>query len=445
MTLITRSLITALVALPLLALACSDPRALADTLSGQAAAGDAALHGDTPTPVGDHGTADVTDPAPVSTVADAPLADFQVELLELAFDAASAMPMQPHVKNRSRQQDAVVTACLQLDQPVRARSYAEQIRNWRRGTALADVAFHHAEEGHLDEVQPLLDEAREVAQRTAVEEEGLSWRMDRIRAKMARTYALLGDHDEAARLETDLADSETGMVAQVVAGTITADEFDVQLEALGPTVEQENFDRKRNALAVCARLFDRFYTDTERRERVESLMRSVWGTLPAQPRMELQLQLAESALAHGDQYNALALVKEIGQGMDATLWSIRYRVPMLGKLAAMRHRAGDHERARREVDAARDLYVAQEYEIVNIWRAGTLRPMAEAYQAMGATDAAIDVYKLAVEAGIENPNSRPRAEDLSATCLSLARHGVEPDAALWSRLRAVRDGLGAPW
>jgi hypothetical protein len=50
-----------------------------------------------------------------------------------------------------------------------------------------------------------------------------------------------------------------------------------------------------------------------------------------------------------------------------------------------------------------------------------------------------------VEEGVENPNSRPRAEDLSATCRSMALHAVEPDADLWKRMRQIGDGLGPPW
>jgi hypothetical protein len=64
---------------------------------------------------------------------------------------------------------------------------------------------------------------------------------------------------------------------------------------------------------------------------------------------------------------------------------------------------------------------------------------------MGNTAAALSVYAKVIEAGVENPNSRPRAEDLAATCCSMAVHAVEPDPRLWSRIRSIRDGLGDPW
>ena len=76
---------------------------------------------------------------------------------------------------------------------------------------------------------------------------------------------------------------------------------------------------------------------------------------------------------------------------------------------------------------------------------GVLRPLAEAYLAQDDVATARTLYAQAVEAGVANPNSRPRAEDLSATCCSMALHGFEPDEALWARLVAVRASLAEPW
>ena len=51
----------------------------------------------------------------------------------------------------------------------------------------------------------------------------------------------------------------------------------------------------------------------------------------------------------------------------------------------------------------------------------------------------------AIEEGIENPNSRPRAQDLTTTCVSMAVHGVEPNEGIWIRVRQILDGLSDPW
>src|SRR5262245_27591540 len=68
--------------------------------------------------------------APAAAAADAPLTIDQAELLDLAMQSAAKMPLNPHIKNRSRAQEAVVDACLKLGQPARALAGIEDIANW---------------------------------------------------------------------------------------------------------------------------------------------------------------------------------------------------------------------------------------------------------------------------------------------------------------------------
>jgi hypothetical protein len=131
--------------------------------------------------------------------------------------------------------------------------------------------------------------------------------------------------------------------------------------------------------------------------------------------------------------------------MDEYEWPLQHRIAVIGKLTALRFRAGDEETARSDADAALALFAEQGKNIVNIWRAGALRPLAQAYQVMGDTATALSVYKRAVDEGVDNPNSRPRAEDLSATCCSMALYAVQPDAELDTRIRQIKDGLADPW
>jgi hypothetical protein len=157
------------------------------------------------------------------------------------------------------------------------------------------------------------------------------------------------------------------------------------------------------------------------------------------------MQAAGAAQAHQDHDGAVALLDESRRLFDGARWLPEQQVPVLGRLGALRHRVGDSAAARRDVDAAWALFTAERERIIDIYRAGVLRPVAEAFAALGDRDAALMVYKRAVEEGVHNPNSRPRADDLAATCCSLALHAFEPDTVLRARLQQVCDGLGAPW
>ncbi|MDI6451234.1 hypothetical protein [Anaerobaca lacustris] len=370
---------------------------------------------------------------------DASLASYQEELLEIAFGAASAMPVDPHIKNRSRLQETVVAACLSLEQPQRAVRYAEQIHDWRRGAAYADLALFYAQRRLDSYVQPLLDQAAEIA---AGEED---WRKERIRVKIAQVHALMGRVEMATRFEQGVEPAERGKVARIEVRIAAPDSFDEQMEALTTLIDTQQFDIVRNALAACVELFNRFYDDLDCRTQAEDKIKASWGSLPVFVRIELLMELANASLAHADSAKALALLDEAKNFVESPRWQPQSIIPLMAQLARLRFRAGDEAGARAEAERALDLFGAKRDTIVNIYRAQTLRPIAEAYYAMGDTAAALDLYKRAVEAGMENPNARPRADDLVATCCSLALHAVEPDAVLASRIREIQAGLGDPW
>lgn len=375
----------------------------------------------------------------VVSLTDKPLAVYQNELLDHAFETAAAIPVKPHIKDRSRAQEKVVEVSLELDQPLRALSLIERIDNWRRGSGYCDLAFYCARHGYTDETQQYLNIAVQIS------ESAEDWRRDQIRVKIANTYVWLGQTIQADQLETGVVDSESGKVAGVKAMIAGEDHFDEQMNALDALIAPGNFDIVENALKACANLFNRFYDDAGRRLLAEEKIKTSWDKLPIFKRVELLTELAGFALDHTDQAKALELINEAQIFIDSTQWRPEHRIPMTSELVKLRFRAGDRQKARTDADALLALFDSQRDKIVNIYRARALRPLAEAYQSMGDTATALAVYKQAVNEGVENPNSRPRAEDLSATCCSMALHGVEPDAELWTRIRQINDGLGDPW
>jgi hypothetical protein len=373
------------------------------------------------------------------------LAAWQDELLDLAFAAVSAMPDVPHQKNRCRAQETVVAACLQLDQPGRAHSCLQQIADWRRGACLADLAHWLAEHGDADRVPDLLAEASRIADQVMQADGAQEHRRDRIRAKIARTHLLLGDADRAREYEQGIADSQLAELVATKAGELAPDDFDRQLEAVDALLAAENFDPARGALWLCARLHDRFFADPARRAATEQRVVSGHPRLPVGERLLLLFDLVETALRHADAAKARELVARAQAVIDGSKWLPEDRIRVASRLAGLRARAGDRLGARGAADAALQLYDAERPAIVDIWRAGVLRALAEAFHAAGADDVAMAVYRRAAEEGTVNPNSKPRAEDLAATCLSMVVTGFEPDAALRARLHAIGSGLGNPW
>jgi hypothetical protein len=130
---------------------------------------------------------------------------------------------------------------------------------------------------------------------------------------------------------------------------------------------------------------------------------------------------------------------------SATAWSTEDRIRFRAELAGLRHRAGDRARARAEAAAALLAYEVSRDEIVDVFRAETMIPLAVAFSALEDAPAALALYRRALEESQINPNSRPRCDDLVAICVSLAVESLEPDDALMESLRDARRRLGAPW
>lgn len=375
-------------------------------------------------------------------VSDEPLAEFQKELLDLAFETATAIPVDPHIKDRSRAQQAVVEACLELEQPARACKFIARIDNWRRGLGYAKLAFYFAQRDRAKKAHYYLDLAKEVAAGAEITRQ---WRRDRIRAKIAQTYILLRETGRAEQFKQDLAGSETGKLQVAKAAVSDEDSFYQRLEELDALVAQGDLDITKNALRAYAGLFDRFYDDEKRRSLAEQRIKTSSAELQVFMRLDFLIELADFALDHNDKEKSLELVNEAQLLLDASRWMPQDYVSRAAQLAKLRFRAGDVEKARAEADAARALFNNRREGIVNIYRGAALRPLAEAYQSMADTETALSVYKQAVEEGVENSNSRPRAQDLSATCCSMALYNIEPDAELWGRIRTIGEGLGKPW
>jgi len=77
--------------------------------------------------------------------------------------------------------------------------------------------------------------------------------------------------------------------------------------------------------------------------------------------------------------------------------------------------------------------------------ARSLRALGVAWAAAGDAAMARESFRDALDAGLVNPNGRPRAEDLVATCLAMATSGTTPDPFTAQKIEEVRTQLGEPW
>jgi hypothetical protein len=273
------------------------------------------------------------------------------------------------------------------------------------------------------------------------------WPKDRIRVKMAQTYTWLGQPEKAAELEAGVVDSEAGKVDAVRAQRASADDYARLIEQLDAVIAKGGFEPSYNALGVYAQLYDRNFADAARRAQTKEKIRVAWSKLG--PCSSGSRRFRSSPASRSRTRTAprrWRSCRKRASSAAGARWTPEAQV------------AGDGA-ARRPAPSARARASRRAPSSTPRWRfstrsaRGSRTSTAQARcvrsprpaQGVGDESGALKLYARAVEAGVENPNSRPRAEDLAATCRSMAVHEVEPDAALRARMKQIRAALGDPW
>ena len=157
---------------------------------------------------------------------DKSLKAFQNELLDLAFKTATAMPMNPHIKDRSKAQEGVVSICLKLDQLKRAVAYIEQIQNWHRQSCYVDLAEYWAQHKNPEAMKYYISRAE------LVDASAEDWQKDTIKNRIS----LIASQVEEI--------SET---------------FEQKTSQLDITISKGEFESVKNSLEIYTQLFNRFF------------------------------------------------------------------------------------------------------------------------------------------------------------------------------------------
>ncbi len=370
------------------------------------------------------------------------------ELLATAFQAATSFPLDPHIKNRSRDQEKVVDVCLKTGLYDLALHWIPKIKNWRQGSAYADLAFFllRGDARDLRSKIPLfLHKARKIAEEARRSPNSQEWRVGRILAKIARAELLLGRKEAAQGLAKSLPPSEAGIVQLAQARNLKPEELRKHLESLGKNSSLEDFEEGRTAMALLGEAYRRFFRDKGMREFLEKQAQKSFHGLPLDLRLKAIFSMADVALRQGNKKAAHRLVQWAGQKIKGIHLLAEHQIPLLARLAALRGRMGEREGAEQGLELCLSLFRKSRKRIINVFRAEVLLPVAEAYFQLGKHEQAVGVYEKALQEAWVNPNSRPRADDLVRICCSLVLNGCKPSPRLGQNLKAAQKGLGDPW
>lgn len=390
----------------------------------------------------------------------APDATYRTRLLADAFDAASLLPPNPHIKNRSRAQYTVVETSIDLGLLSLAESLCLKIDHWERCMGLLDLADYHVSRGAAASATPFLKCATEMIRMADDREQGrvvamtadpvldnlTGWRLERAKSRMLQVQLALNQPSEeilsfSSPLQPDKA-------APVWTDAILAQrqlDLDGRLDALALVATNQNFEIVQEAMRGYAQLLDTNYGNPRIRQEITGRLESQLDQrLPLVVKVEKLGEWSAIALRHADKGQAVEWIDRANGLLDG-VGSADVVLEPRSRLIVQRKEAGDAERAGGELDAAISFYAQQRDRIVNIERAKLLCALAEASMALGRTGEAATLYLRAMDEGLENPNGRPRVVDYCTISCSLARQPEAPGDDVVKKLGFMRNALGSPW
>ena len=380
--------------------------------------------------------ADATGAAPVRT--DAALANRRA-LVEQAFAVACAMPGGPHARPRARTQEDAALAAIDLGFEERAVEMAREILDWRRAEVYARAAQRSAVEGRRDDALRLAKRAQAALPTDS------SWSRERAAMETAIAFELAGDPAKSAELLPLVAESDRGRVRAAAIPALAADALPAEADAFDRAIATKDLDMVRSAIVGWTALLRRWSADDALRARAVQALDAAIAGLPVDLRIDGNLALARTLRELGRADDAkVRLDAAIAAFASAEL--LPEDVAPIGAMVAEgRIAAGDRAGAEAELRRLRERFDALRPEIMTTRLARSLRSLGAAWAALGDPAMARQAFRDALDAGLVNPNGRPRAEDLVATCIAMATSGTTPDPFTAQRIEEVRTQLGEPW
>ncbi|MBX2853208.1 MAG: hypothetical protein KTR15_15850 [Phycisphaeraceae bacterium] len=367
---------------------------------------------------------------------DQPVEEYRLELIDLAWQAATAYPINPHIKNRGRAEEHVVQGALGINQPHLAWGYAKKVVNWRRGACYAEIAHYLIEQGETEHVEYFLKQAI-LHSKDAKQ----GWRHARVKTRVAAARLLVGNEKGAAGLVEDQDFAGQGEQISAKAVSATDEEFIELVAALDKMVKLEGYDEIWAAMQGYAQLYRHHYSNPTRRSLLLKKLRLAWEDMPGIRRLEVMLQFADAALENDDQQAAKTHIDEADEIRQSFRWTIDYDLRLRADIARYRTGVGQSDAVRVLLEESVKLADEKLESLQNFYRADALRPIAEAFAVLGDEEGSLEIYRRVVEVGALNPNIRPRVSDITASCVSMALHDIKPDAELISEIQQIVDGL----
>ena len=361
----------------------------------------------------------------------------RVVLLDIAMEAVTKMPVFPHLKDRSSEQEKLVKAAVDAGFLDKAEIYIEKIENWRKASAYIYLANAHLDNNESDEVLSKIRAAESIYLSLPSE-----WFKGRVAQQLAALYIRLGNYEAASIFKNSLI-STNQYNDQVRSQQFTG--FNERFDSLVAIAEGKEFDSLQYAVRSLVSLLDEYYDQPAKANKILTSIENASLELPYSIRFSTQCQLAEISLRHGDTEKVKFFIASAEKFISREKKDPHLHIPQLAELAELSIAGSFHKNAVAYVNRAEAVYDNMRSKVPSMWLVQMLTPIADAYVLLNDMDKATMYYQKALNEGMINPNARVRSMDLSRILIAMFESGFKPDAETLTRLQVLNEGLVAPW
>lgn len=220
-----------------------------------------------------------TSPAPANVSRDA--------LLDLAFQVATSIPLEPHTLERARMQALVTQACIDNGSLNQAIQFASKIEGWRQGEMFALIGQQYAAANDLKLARNFAVRAIEVATSET------DWRRERVTTEAAKIYLQLGDTIKAYALVERVSQAELGKIETARTAIVLQEQLDTQADMFDKALATKNFDLARGAIDGYLVWLGRVWGDETRTTRALKAIDDALPGLPFDLQVKYEIDLAD--------------------------------------------------------------------------------------------------------------------------------------------------------
>ncbi|MBN1830783.1 MAG: hypothetical protein JW896_01590 [Deltaproteobacteria bacterium] len=369
----------------------------------------------------------------------------KIAALEWGFKFASAIPVTPHLVDRSHSQYLILEAYLDRDMPDQAAEHASRIADWRECLSYADLAVYFAQKKHDKKVSDYSKRARVCADRLIDWE--TSWQRDRVLLRITEAQAIVGQSWAAEKTEAQLP-VESAVQARTLrlSRMDSPDDYKKKIDRLKSIENSENMEVRRDvARAYIAILMQLGPAVTDK--QIVTLQTRVYKlaeTLPQLMQHEILCSLSRTAFSVGQEGRGRDVLEYAEKQLKRRELKARFDVKTLVTLAEIwDEKAGDSQHAQSLLDEAKDLFMKGRLKGTDQVRA--LISLAQGYGIHGDHEAAWYFFRQAIQIAGLQVNARPRAMNLTEICAAIGQWSVPWPDDIEKEMIRLYEALGDPW